>query len=619
MLSLLALVAWQGWMTLGLFGSRAPGDNLLNDEPILSGRHPLHLYHGHLGAESLRERCSVCCYDPAFQAGYPKTPVFDSGSRLAELFLTMGGGIYRPVAYKIGLAVCCLSVPLLFSLACYGIGLGAAASCLATAIGLFVCWGTPGRGALEAGDLDLLIASLAALVQFGLLVRFDHQPGLIDWIGILLSGCLGWLANHLLFATLFPLVLLYYLSVGARHRTLSWHVALLVGLMGGLALNLFWLIDWVKHWWIRSPLAACDTLLRHRTFQTVWDAPLWGSAFDRGLAVVLVGGAVLGVLVFNQCKERAAARLLGLAAGGLLTLAVLGIVCEPLGRLGTAQLLVPALWFAALPAAHALVEGLVLFRRRLGSVWRVAGLGLALLVAAACLAPDMVKCISARFSGTTSFEIGLGPEREQLLETLARCTGPEARILWEDCGGPQSSSRWTSLLPLWTGRSFLGGLDPEAGIEHAFAGFVDEQLAGRHILNWSDDQLDDFCRRYNVGWIVCWSANSQNRMRAWKAAGQPIPLSRHRPELLFPVRRPFSFVLKGKARLIHADCQHITLADVAGEDGKVVLSLHHQAGLRASPNRVLVEREPDPNDPIPFIRLRVTSPVARVTLTWEER
>ena len=41
------------------------------------------------------------------------------------------------------------------------------------------------------------------------------------------------------------------------------------------------------------------------------------------------------------------------------------------------------------------------------------------------------------------------------------------------------------------------------------------------------------------------------------------------------------------------------------EDGKVVLSLHYQAGMKALPARVQVEREIDPYDPIPLVRLKV--------------
>ena len=107
---LLGLFAWQGWLTLGLFGPGRPLECLLDDQPVLSGRHPLHLYHGFLGARSLYERGSLSCYDPAFQAGYPKTPVFDGGSRPAELFLSLTGGDFRPDVYKIGFALGCLAL-----------------------------------------------------------------------------------------------------------------------------------------------------------------------------------------------------------------------------------------------------------------------------------------------------------------------------------------------------------------------------------------------------------------------------------------------------------------------------------------------------------------------------
>ncbi len=50
----------------------------------------------------------------------------------------------------------------------------------------------------------------------------------------------------------------------------------------------------------------------------------------------------------------------------------------------------------------------------------------------------------------------------------------------------------------------------------------------------------------------------------------------------------------------------------------MVLSLHYQAGLQVSPGRVTVEKEPDAHDPIPFVRLRMSGPVTRVTLTWSE-
>jgi hypothetical protein len=301
------------WMVLSLFGPDDPWGRLWNDEPILSGRHPLHLYHGWLGSQALLARGKPCCFDPGFQAGYPKTPVFDGGSRPAELCLLLAGGVYRPAAYKIGLALWCAVVPLVLAAAARGAGLDRAAACLATFLGLLVWWGAPARSALEAGNLDLLLAAPAAVLQAGLVIRFDRAPGLLTWLGILASGAAGWFAHPLFFALLLPLVLVFLLSVANRHR-LVWHLALLAGLLGAVAVNGFWLIDWVSHLWIREPLHLESRLLSHRTFHTLWNALFWGEPADRALALALAAAAVVGAGCLNQCRQRPAARFLGLGA-----------------------------------------------------------------------------------------------------------------------------------------------------------------------------------------------------------------------------------------------------------------------------------------------------------------
>jgi len=607
-------------MTLGLFGDDAPWQRMLDEEPILSGRHPLHLYHGYLGAQALRQTGSFCCYDPAFQAGYPKTPVFDSGSRPAEFFLGITGGHYSPAAYKVGLVVCCLLVPCLLVIACRGVGLGPAATVLGTAAGLLIWWGGPGRKALEAGDLDLHLAGLACLAHCGLLLRFDRAPSVACWFGLFLTGCLGWFAHPLLYLALAPLFLVYYLTLGTRHRQLPWHLAVLASQAGALGINAFWLLDWVSYWWIRTPLRHSLVTLQHRTLHTIWEAPVWGDSADRALAVLLLGSALVGLMVFHVERQRAAARMLGLGAGGMWLLAVLGVSWEPLGRVGTYGLMVPALWFAAVPAAHAWTQTCRLLAYLTGGAWRGAALTGLVVAGSGIALGDSVLTIADRCTGTPPLVIGLGPERSGLMETLIARTGPEARILWEDRPSTRETPQWSALLPLLTGRVFIGGLDPEAGIEYAYAGLAENVLAGRPLADWSDAALEGYCRRFNIGWIVCWSPATEARLRAWPGAEPTTRVVDNEPGTLFTVRRqPRSYVLKGQAQLVHADCHHITLADVVPEDGRVVLSLHYQAGMRASPSRVQIERDQDPNYRIDFIRLKVSSPVARLTLTWEDR
>ncbi|HEV3260828.1 MAG TPA: hypothetical protein VG013_28510 [Gemmataceae bacterium] len=614
-LVLVGLTAWQGWMTLTLFGPDHVWRHLTNDEPIIAGCHALHLYHGYLGAQAFCERGRLCCYDPAFQAGYPKTPVFDSGSRPAELFLTVAGGAYFPAAYKLGLALCCCLASVLLLVAARGVGLDAGASCLAVALGLLVWWGKPSRNALEAGDLDLLMGGLAALAFMGLLIHFHRRPDWKDWLGLVLTGWLAWFSQPFVCLLLVPLVLVYYLSVGTRHR-LGWHAALVSSLAAGLAGNGFWLVDWAISWWIRHPLQFGSEALAHRTLHTVWSAPLWGDPADRVLALGLAALAAVGVWLLNRSGQRPAARLFGMGAGGLLALAVVGLAWEPLGRMGSSQLLMLGLWFAVLPAVAALVQVCRVLVIWAGSSRRAAAIVCGVLLPLLAVGHRWVVPLALRCCETPPLAVGLDPQRTALVERLRTSTPAEARVLWEDRASLRQAPRWTALLPVLTGRAYLGGLDPDGCIEHAYASLVDEALAGRSIADWSDGELEDFVRRYNIGSAVCWSPAAIARFRAWKGTVQVVPVADEAPGCLF-VFRPRSFVLRGQAEVLCADRQRIALANVVPDDGQVVLSFHYQAGMQASPGRVQVEREPDPFDPIPFIRLRVHGPVARITLTWD--
>jgi hypothetical protein len=618
-LAFVSVLAWQALRTLGLFGASLSADALLDERPVLSGFHPQHQYLGQLGAVSFAEHGQICVYDPAFQAGYPKTPIFNN-SRLAELFMLAGGGGFQPHAYKIGLASVCLLVPVFLMLAGLSAGIGPAASLLASLAGAFLWWGPHGRGALESGDLDLLLAALALLTHMGLLLRFHHSPGFFVWLGLVLTACLGWFLQPMLLPVALPLLLIYYLCVGIRHGSLTWHLALAAAETIALAVNLFWLLDWFAFWWVRSPLPLGEDMLRHRTFQTIWDAPLWGSALERGLAAALLLSAVAGCLILHFGERRPASRVLGLGGFGIVFLAVLGISWEPLGHLGTTGLLLPGLWFAALPAAYAWSWGICQIRNA-GPVGylMLAAMGLA-AGGLAVTDPESATAVGQRFIATEPLTLGIGPERESIIEQLKAATTSEARILWEDRQRPRHASRWPALLPLWTDRAFIGGLDGEGIIEHSSIGLREGVLAGKPLASWTAEELDEYCTRYNVGWIASWTQTTTETLSQWAGAEKVTSLFDDGPGWLFAVKScPRSFSLKGRAEMHQASSRHITLSNVEPDQGVVVLSLHYQTGMRATPSRVQVEREPCGKDPIGFVRLRVNGPVARMTLTWEGR
>ena len=56
--------------------------------------------------------------------------------------------------------------------------------------------------------------------------------------------------------------------------------------------------------------------------------------------------------------------------------------------------------------------------------------------------------------------IGFSSEQKQLLAVIEEHTTPDARVLWDDAE-PRSGWNWSALLPVYTNRAYLGGLDPE--------------------------------------------------------------------------------------------------------------------------------------------------------------
>jgi hypothetical protein len=223
-----------------------------------------------------------------------------------------------------------------------------------------------------------------------------------------------------------------------------------------------------------------------------------------------------------------------------------------------------------------------------------------------------------------SLLIGLNDDRRRLIETIITHTKQDARILWEDRSSPRVSSRWTPLLPLLTERAYIGGLDPDAGIEHTATGLLELSLAGKPLKDWKTSELLEYCERYNIGWVVCWSPAVRDQFKAL-ADPQFSPILVHDEEdgYLIALNRTEhkpSFALRGSAKWVAADSLHIVLEDVCPDKGQVLLSLHYQEGMRVTPSRVQVQRSLDEKDRVDFVRLLSDDPfITRVTITWEKR
>lgn len=616
LLGVAAVVLAQTGLALGLFGPERAPAAVADDRPVLSGRHPLHLYHGTLGAETFRDRGATACYDPAFQAGYPKTPVFDGGCRPAELVLVLAGGGFHPAAYKVGLFACLVAFPLVFVVAGRGAGLPAGAAVLAGVFGLALSWSGPVRAIVEEGDVDVLLAGLAAVVFVSWLAHYARWPGAQSWLALAGASAVGWFAHPLIWAGMVPILVAYYV-VFAPRQGLGWHLGLLGVATAGFAPNAWWLADWGRYWWLRQPSPADHIPLPD------WPAVLGCPAdYTTLCGCVPCGGMVVvaglaGLVVMFAAGRRTAAGLL--FVGAALTVVVARIAAAwPRVPADVADRVVPlAAGFLALPAAFALWAALA----RVG----VAGFATVLAVAATLVvgwadAPGRPLATSLRLH-TDPLVIGFTADQEQVLAALRDHTTAEARILWDETTDHRPGWNWSALLPVFTNRAYLGGLDPDAGMEHGSCGLRDGRLNGRPLADCSDDDLATFCRWYNVGWVVCRCPAAIDRWGHFPGAAPVARLKEGgQPVVLFALDRPRSFVLVGSAVWDEATPRRVSLTDVVPDAGGAVeLSLHHIDGLRVYPSYIHLAAAPDPTgaDPIKHVRLQLPGPVPRVTLVWE--
>jgi hypothetical protein len=611
-----ALVIAQIGLGLALFSADRSWAAVLDDRPILSGRHPLHLYHGTLGAVSFRDRGVTTCYDPQFQAGYPKTPVFDGGSRPAELFLFLGGGTYRPAAYKLGLFAFILLIPVAFVSAARGCGLPTSAAILSGVIGIILGWSATVRQMIVEGQLDLLGAGLAGVVFVPWLARYAQTLGVDAWLVLAGTATIGWYFQPLIWVGLAPVILAHYLVFAPRLGP-AWHLGLAGVTFVGVAPNAWWLSDWAKYWWLRQPFPGDHVPLPN------WRAVLgepgdYPPLFEHlpGGRVLVLGG-LIGLVLLCRTGHKTAAWLLLMSALFAVMMARVAGAWSAVPRAVPDRVMVLAAGFMVPPAVYAVWVLLRAIRSEL-IVTFVALLGLMIVGWVDGTGQPLARSVGV---ATDPLQIGFTSEQQQLIALLNERTTPEARVLWDETFNNRPYWNWSALLPLYTKCEFLGGLDPESGVEHSYCAMCSRQLTGRALSEWSDAELLAFCQSYNVGWVM---ARSPAAIERWGKLTKAKPIARltedAQPVVFYELDRPRSYILSGTATWESANTRRVILTNVTpNAKGEVELSLHMLEGLRVSPSYIKVEKNevPTARDPVYLVKLKIPYFVPCVTLTWE--
>jgi hypothetical protein len=625
------------------------------ESPVVMVDHAIHEYHGRLGATFLREHGTTWGYDPFFMAGYPETPVWDSSSNPSIALDFLGGRDgYR--AYKVGLFVASIAVLAGIAGGAWAAGLGAAEVAVATFLGWFVFWSGFPVSLWRSGLFAFVTAASGAGVLLGLCVRFDRKPTRWNWCLLAAAGsglCFVHVTTPIMVAAG---AVAFYATVARRHGR-RWHAAVLGAAVVTILANLFWLVPLWRFRGLRIGSGLFMTtdsawfLVRHYLAPTVEGRT--------GLVLFVTGLAGLAGWWFGGRRAMAAA--FGGSIVALVMLTGFGSLWNPTKVLEPLRFRVAFGFLLAVPAASAVVGLTSWIARRVGGRWRgglVAGLlWIGVLGGWVAVERGFFQASARSLFLQRPLTVGLTTEMKTLVGWIKANTDLTSRILFEDQlrlleSTDPESTHWTPLLPLLLRpdiRLFIGGLYQTAFIKHhAMAAFGDFQLGDRPIDEWSKNEFDDYCLRYNLGWVICWSPLSRFWFDRYESAVRVATLPRYvtpyRPVstnehewtamirragidqarrymtqgegayAIYRIERPRSYFLKGKGRLVSVAPNRIELADVEPEEGEVIVSLHWLDTWRSEPPLPLFP-EPASPDPIDFVRIKLTGPLPSIVLT----
>ena len=630
------------WLAIGIIALPSAASILSNrfentEDLFSSGSHPIHQYHGWIGAKGLLAKGIPTAFDPAFHAGYIKTPLFDSQAHVIEwlvaLFTMLRGPDNSPSLIQVAqyhlwyLSGLVFAIPFFVAVGGRLAGLSNLEALLCALGSEIVMIMPAGSRAIIDGEMGQVLAPSCFAMFIGSLVGYHRRTSSICGIVIFFSYWMLWATSvgTALFAT--AMLLYYYLRVGLRHES-WWHFGLIASLLGALVGNLELFLALRNHWWIQATILEENSNFPGSALIRIVGDSRWGggSGFCAGMIMLVSGVAGAQWLVWTG--RRLAGRMIATTIGFQVLIFAISKTVHLLNQLDvignpTSIMLTSTLGFGASLGIQC--HG----KKWFGPSWlreypiRYIPISIfsGLLIVFSLINPTFIKTLCLNYVGGCWKLDGPPVWARTVTKQLSEYPAAGGRILWEDLVS-DGSNGWSVFLPQILNRGLIGGLSPVVRIEHQQASLREGKLAGRSVLEWTDSELNGFIKTYRINLIV---ARTDNSISRWSKYPDAIAAKKGSYEgkngkwVVFKLPDQIGLAVVGTARVVHMGTDKVTLADVVPENGSVVLSLHYQRGMKVRPERVKIERELDSHDPIPLIRLKSDEPISRLELEWDER
>ena len=193
---------------------------------------------------------------------------------------------------------------------------------------------------------------------------------------------------------------------------------------------------------------------------------------------------------------------------------------------------------------------------------------------------------------------------QQLISYMKNSTTNEARILLEnsdfESNHQYGGGHFPYLFPHLTGREFIGNDYAFNPTWDCMISYFTGVLFQQPIEKVPPEQLKSLCDLYNIGWVICWSAESKaffNRFPDYYTPDGAIAQFS-----LYRLNRKFSFFIKGGGS-VKAGINRIELENLAPENGEIIIAYHWMKYFKTDPP-VAMERVFYMDDPVGFIKLK---------------
>jgi hypothetical protein len=584
---------------------------LYDPNPIIEQDWGLHFHHLKSLETFWKQEKFSWCYNPLFMAGYPSNTIQDLSIKLFE-FLALAFSLIAltPIQwFKISVFLAMASVPWLMYFSMRNLfareQIRNTAATAAALFGTIYWWNSLPREMFFYGMVGYSTAAYASILGVTLFYRLVQQHaswGAVQFGWVLFAIAI--LPLHVQSPIIFLPPILGLLI--ARPKLVNRYLLLwTIGAASiSLAVNLLWLAPAFHHRGddvsktIVEQLAlfvSTDPL----TFVKDYLAPknYWSfrqSFWEKGVRLMLLILGLTGTIKLLRNGHREVGILLATALITLFLITYSGFFMPILNGWQPMRFKVPFDLFLALAASYLVAKWLTAS----SAAPRSYMVPILLVTAAIAFVANLVHTESP---GKLRLRTLIRPEISAITQWVQTNTPADGRILFEESGDETGfvydGMYLSSFIPHWTGRELIGGPINFYNDRHHFAEFHSGRLFGRDIQSFTDEEIKNYLRLYNIGAVVAFHPASLKRLLS--IPGLLSPEQRIGPVHLMTVNQPLSWLLQGRGE-VEAKLNRLEVSS-AGTDA-LVLKYHWVNGLVSNPEASIVPVKIF-DDPIPFIKV----------------